>query len=293
MPALPELEGVTHRHVEVGGIRLHVAEAGSGRPVVLVHGWPQHWWYWRRVIPPLAAERRVICLDLRGFGWSDAPPGRYDKATFAADIVGLLDALEIERTDLVAHDWGAWAGFLACLDHPDRFRSYLALNMYPPWPERRPSPGAALGLWRLWYQVVLATPGLGQTLLRRTDFAKRVITTGAVHPEAWTEADLESFADVLREPARARASVRLYRTFMLRELAPYAAGAHRGRRLTVPTLLLHGTRDVAVDHRHLGDWQEWADRMSVELRDDSGHFIAEELPGVVADRALSLARAEL
>ena len=117
-----------------------MAEAGAGEPVLLVHGWPQHWWCWRNVIPPLAAERRVICLDLRGFGWSDAPPGRYDKATFAADIVGLLDALGIERADLVAHDWGAWAGFLACLGHPDRFRSYLALNMYPPWPERRPWP---------------------------------------------------------------------------------------------------------------------------------------------------------
>ena len=290
MPALPELEGVSHRHVEVAGIRLHVAEAGAGDPVLLVHGWPQHWWCWRHVIPPLAAERRVICLDLRGFGWSDAPPGRYDKATFAADIVGALDALGIERVDLVAHDWGAWAGFLACLGHPDRFRSYLALNMYPPWPERRPSLGALLGLWRLWYQVALATPGLGQALVRRTDFPRRVITTGAVHPGAWTEADLESFAAVLREPARARASVRLYRTFLLRELAPYAAGTHRGRRLRVPTLLLHGTRDLAVDHRRLGDWEAWADHMSVELRDDSGHFIAEELPGVVAERALALSR---
>jgi pimeloyl-ACP methyl ester carboxylesterase len=293
MPALPQLDGVTHRHVEVAGLRLHVAEAGAGDPVLLVHGWPQHWWCWRHVLPLLAGERRVICLDLRGFGWSDAPPGRYDKATFAADIVALLDALEIERADLVAHDWGAWAGFLACLGHPDRFRSYLALNMYPPWPERRPSPGAAIGLWRLWYQVLLGAPGLGPALVRRTDFAKRVITTGAVHPEAWTDADLESFAEVLREPARAKATARLYRTFLLRELVPYAAGTHRGRRLTVPTLLLHGTRDVAVDHRHLGDWQAWADRMSVELRDDSGHFIAEELPDVVAGRALALSRGEL
>src|SRR5439155_41170 len=121
-----------------------------------------------------------------------------------------------------------------------------ALNMYTPWPES-PSPRAITMMARLWYQVAIATPGLGQSLIRRTDFVRRVITAGAVH-EAWTDAELESFTSVLRVPARASASVRLYRTFLLRELAPYLAGQFDGRRLVVPTLLLHGTRDLAIDH---------------------------------------------
>ena len=284
---MPHLDGVSHRDVDAAGIRFHVAEAGAGEPVVLLHGWPQNWYCWRKVIPLLAPERRVICPDMRGFGWSDAPPGRYDKQTMADDLIALLDALELERADLIAHDWGAWAGFVACLDRPERIRRYLALNMYGPWPPP-PSPAGLLGVWRLWYQAVLATPGLGSTLLRRTDLVKRVITTGAVQAGVWTEADLESFASVLRDPARARASVRLYRTFLLREMAPYLAGRNRGRRLSVPTLLLHGTKDVAVDHRRLGGWEPWADDMRVELRDDSAHFIAEELPDVVAGRARAL-----
>ena len=284
---MPQVDGVRHRDVEAAGIRFHVAEAGAGDPVVLLHGWPQNWFCWRKVLPLLAPERRVICPDMRGFGWSDAPPGRYDKQTMADDLLALLDALELDSVDLIAHDWGAWAGFLACLDHPHRIRRYLALNMYPLWPDP-PTPRAALGLWRLWYVVALATPGLGRGLIRHTDFVKRVIATGAVQPDVWNKADLESFAGVLRDPARARASVRLYRTFLLRELPPYLAGRHRGRRLTVPTLLLHGTRDLAVDHRRLGDWETWADDMAVELRDDSAHFIAEELPEVVAARAREL-----
>jgi pimeloyl-ACP methyl ester carboxylesterase len=284
---MPHVDGMTHRDVDAAGTRFHVAEMGTGDPVLMLHGWPQHWYAWRKVAPLLARERRVICPDLRGFGWSDAPPGRYGKQQIADDALALLDALELERVDLVAHDWGAWGGFLLCLDHPERIAHYVALNIYPPWPDR-PSPGAALGLWRLWYQAALATPGLGGALLRHTDFVKRVIATGAVHPEAWSAADLEAFAAPLREPDRARASTHLYRTFLARELAPYAAGRYRGRRLTVPTLLLHGTRDIAVDHRRLGDWEAWADDMSVELRDDSGHFIAEELPEVVAERALGL-----
>ncbi len=285
---MPEVAGVTHRRVQANGIGFHVAEAGAGPPVLLMHGWPQHWLVWRSVIPLLAPHRRVICLDLRGFGWSEATRGGYAKEELAGDVIGVLDALELERVDLVAHDWGAWIGFLMCIEHAERINRYLALNIVTPWADARPSPSAVLGLWRLWYQVALATPGLGETLLRRTSFVKRLITAGAVHPDAWSAADLESFSAVLREPARAAASTRLYRTFLLRELVPFVNGRYRGRRSTVPTVLLHGTRDIAIDHHNLGDWRTWADEMSLELRDDSGHFIAEELPEIVAARALAL-----
>src|SRR5208282_745175 len=99
---------------------------------------------------------------------------------------------------------------MLCLEHPDRFSHYLALNMYSPWPER-PSLRGLTVMARLWYQVLLATPALGRAVVQRTDFVRRVITAGAVH-DVWSNADLDIFADVLREPARAEASVRLYRT---------------------------------------------------------------------------------
>jgi pimeloyl-ACP methyl ester carboxylesterase len=286
-PPMPHVAGMTHRTVEAAGIRFHVAEAGQGDPVVLLHGWPQHWFVWRKVAPLLASDRRVICPDLRGFGWTDAPPGRYEKRTFAEDTLALLDALELGEVDLIAHDWGAWAGFLLALDHPERIRHYLALNILTPWPAR-PAPRAVLDLLRLWYQVVISTPGLIHLLLRRTDFVRRIITADAVHRDAWTDEELEAFESVLREPARINASMRLYRTFLLRELGPFLAGKYRGRRLTVPTLLIHGTHDLALDYRRLGDWKRWADDMAVEHRHDSGHFIAEELPEVVAARARAL-----
>ena len=285
--ALPHVEGMTHRSVDVGGIAIHIAEAGSGPPILLLHGWPQHWFAWRKVAPALAVDHRVICPDLRGFGWSDAPPGAYDKATLGEDMIGLLDALGLDRVDLIAHDWGAWIGFLLCLDHPERFAHYLALNMYTPWPDP-PSPRAIAVLVRLWYQAALATPVLGHALIRHTRFVAAMITTGAVHPEAWTHDELDVFIASVRPPARTKASVRLYRTFLVRELWPFVRGQFNGRRLTVPTLLLHGTHDLAVDHRALGQWQAHADDMDVELREDSGHFIAEELPDVVVARARAL-----
>lgn len=285
--SMPVVDGVSHRDVSARGVRFHVAEAGSGEPVLLLHGWPQHWFCWRKLIPLLAGERRLICPDLRGFGWSDAPPGAYDKQSLADDMLALLDALELQRVDLIAHDWGAWAGFLMCLQRPERFSHYLALNIVAPWPNQ-PSLAGVLGLWRLVYQAVIATPGLGSHLIGQTDLVCRMIPTGAVHRDAWSRDELNCFADVLRDPSRTRASVHLYRTFLLREVAPYLAGQYRHQRLTVPTLLLHGTHDVAIDSTRLGDWETHADQMSVELCEDSGHFIAEERPDLVAERARAL-----
>ncbi|HEY1457406.1 MAG TPA: alpha/beta hydrolase [Solirubrobacteraceae bacterium] len=284
---MPQLEGVRHRLLDIGGLELHVAEAGSGPPVLALHGWPQNWYCWRGVIAPLAARHRVICPDLRGFGWSQAPAGDYSKRALADDVLALLDALGLERVDLIAHDWGAWIGFQLCLEHPERFAHYLALNMVTPWPDR-PSLRGLLGVWRLAYQVLLSTPPVARRLLGRGDFVKRILRTGAVHRDAWSEADLELYAALLRQPERIEASINLYRAFLTRELVPYLSGRYGTRRLQVPTLLLHGTRDPAVDHRRLGRWQENSDDMAVEYRDDSGHFIVEELPEIVAERASAL-----
>jgi pimeloyl-ACP methyl ester carboxylesterase len=283
---MPALDDFTHRWVDVGEADIHVAEAGTGSPVLMLHGWPQHWYAWRKVAPELASQHRVICPDLRGFGWSDAPAGAYDKATLAADTIALLDALELERVELIAHDWGAWIGFMLCLEHPERFAHYLALNMYTPWPDPPSLRGVGV-LARLWYQAAIATPLLGSALIAHTPFVRRLILTSAVH-DAWSEDELEVFSAALRAPARVSASVHLYRTFLLRELLPFVRGQFDGMRLTVPTLLLHGTRDLAIDHRSLGRWQANADAMDVELRRDSGHFIAEELPDVVIARAREL-----
>src|SRR5690349_15763880 len=129
LPQLPAVPGVAvaHRRVALAdGTRLHVAEAGDGPALVLVHGWPQHWWAWRRVLPALVQERRVVCPDLRGLGWSDAPPGDYAKERWAADLVALLDALDLDAADLAGHDWGGFAVQLAALRAPDRVRSVAA-----------------------------------------------------------------------------------------------------------------------------------------------------------------------
>jgi pimeloyl-ACP methyl ester carboxylesterase len=111
---MPQAEGVEHRFVNANGIQVHVADAGppDAPAVLLLHGWPQHWYMWRRVMAGLRDEFRLLAPDLRGFGWTEAPGRGYDAETFAQDQVALLDALELDRAHVVGHDWGGWTAML-------------------------------------------------------------------------------------------------------------------------------------------------------------------------------------
>jgi pimeloyl-ACP methyl ester carboxylesterase len=283
----PELDGVTHRYVDVNGTRLHVAEAGEGPAILMLHGWPQHWWVWRKVIPALSEGHRVICPDLRGFGWSDAPAGRYEIQELADDMHALLDELELEQVELIGHDWGGYAGFLLCLKAPERIRHYLALGIVHPWFEPpKPSPQA---LNRTAYQFVLASPGLGSGVLRHAPGFVKLVHKRGSHPDMrWTEAELDCFAQSFRRRDHALASSHVYRSFLLRELPRLRKGHYRSQRLTVPTRILAGVADPVIRGDILAGFEPYADEMSVEIVERCGHFVAEEQPDLVIERAREL-----
>jgi pimeloyl-ACP methyl ester carboxylesterase len=254
--------------------------------VVLLHGWPQHWYLWRDVIPELAKKHRVFAPDLRGFGWSDAPARGYEKEELATDVLALLDALDVDRVYLAGHDWGGWVGFLLALRAPDRVRRFLALNITHPWPDRA---AALANTPRLWYQAAISAPRLGEWVLRRQPGVVRaLLRRSTVRPGTWTNDELDAFVDRLRDPARAWASAQLYRSFLLYEVPQLALGRYDAQRLTVPTLLVFGTRDWAQRTQMLRGFERHADEMRLELVPDCGHFIVDERPDLVAARALEL-----
>jgi pimeloyl-ACP methyl ester carboxylesterase len=284
-PRLPAVPGaaVAHRRVALpDGTHLHVAEAGDGPALVLVHGWPQHWWAWRRLLPALAQERRVVCPDLRGLGWSDAPPGDYAKERWAADLVALLDALDVDTADLAGHDWGGLAVLLAALRAPDRVRSVAALSILHPWPHPGATGPLALAA-ALSYQLPLATPVAGEQLLRRLPvLVRELIRRGSHRDHRWRDDELDAYADVLRAPERARASSAIYRTFLLREAGALAAGRYRDRRLAMPALMLTGDADPVVGAALLERLERHASaRARTEVVARAGHFLPEERPEAV------------
>jgi len=287
---LPQVKGISHRDVHANGLRFHVAEGGPpdavGPPVVLLHGWPQHWFMWRDVLPPLAADRRVIAPDLRGLGWSDAPRSGYRKQQLADDVLALLSEMGVERFDLIGHDWGAFAGFLVCLTAPERVGHYLGCSIPHLWPPaERPS---VRRLLTLWYQVALGSPLLGAALMRQGEFTRRVLKGARAHGR-YTDDELAAFVDVLREPDHARATQQYYRTFLLHELRPLVSGAMKKRTLTTPTRLLWGRRDPILQGAHAtGEHERYAPDTTIEWVDDTGHFLPEERPELVVQRAREL-----
>lgn len=278
----PTVEGVEHRFVEANGIRVHVAETGSADapPVLLLHGWPQHWYMWRRPMTALRDEYRLLAPDLRGFGWTDAPGYGYDGETLAADQVALLDALGLERAHVVGHDWGGWTAMLLGILHAHRIDRMVVCNAPHPWP--RLSARVAVEAWRSWYTWVLAAPGLGRWVLRQRWIARHYLGTGNVDTP-FTDQEIDRYAARFTDPARAEAVVDLYRYYQ-RALREGISRRWRRHRLSVPTLLLFGERDISLSPKLLPGYEPYADDMRVELVPDSGHFIVDEKPDMVIDR---------
>jgi pimeloyl-ACP methyl ester carboxylesterase len=238
-----------------------------------MHGWPQHWYLWRDVIPLVAPHARLIAPDFRGFGWSDAPRDGYRKDQLKRDILALLDELEVDELSIAGHDWGGYVGFLLALEHPERVRSFLALNVIPPWPARDRK--TALDAWRLAYMPLLAIPGLGRRIGRAV--ARRGLRDSGLDPAA-----VDAFAGRL-----GRVTEPLYRSF-LGELPAIFRGRYSAEHLRAPTRLVFGVRDPVLTTRAAKDAAAQTDSIELELVADAGHFVVDEKPELVADRLLAM-----
>jgi pimeloyl-ACP methyl ester carboxylesterase len=286
---MPEVDGTRHSYHRVGEVELHLAAAGQGPPLLLLHGWWQHWYTWRELIPPLSREYRVLCPDLRGFGWSEAPPKGYRRETMARDILGLLDELGVERVRAIGHDWGGWLGFLLCLMAPERIERFLALGIANP-----SAPLSAVSVanyWRFWYQWLLAAPLIGPAEVGRLSRQRGITLRWAAGPrERWNQESLRIFLAQLEEPERVRASVLLYRDFLRHDMRHMLLGRYRRERPGVPTLLLHGEQDNIIRPSNLPHPRAWAADLEIEPIPDCGHFIVDERPELVLERAIAFFR---
>ncbi|RXH55381.1 alpha/beta fold hydrolase [Granulicella sibirica] len=140
------LPGFQNESVEVNGVRLHYVAGGHGSPILLLPGWPETWWAYRKIMPRLAKDHRVLSIDLRGMGSSSRPADGYDKKTMANDIAQLLVKLQYDKAIVVGHDIGAMVAFSLAENHPDQVEKLVMLDSSHPSPAYLslallPSPG--------------------------------------------------------------------------------------------------------------------------------------------------------
>jgi pimeloyl-ACP methyl ester carboxylesterase len=276
------------RFLDLPGLRMHVVEAGTGTPVVLVHGFPQSSRAWARVMTLIEPHARAIAPDLRGAGRSDAPDSPYRLDTMCGDLVELLDALGIPQAVVVGHDIGALGALALAMDHPERVSHLVVLSVPPMY--LRMTPSMLRSARHLWFQYALAMPGVGERLLSGGEqrLPHLLFSAFAAHGGV-SERDREAYVARLREPDRARAASRTYRQLVVPEFMRIARGGYRDRLPTMPTLVLLGAEDAVVSPAALAGVERYAPSIRVEELPGAGHWIVDEQPAEVARRILEFA----
>lgn len=275
---------------DAGGVRLHHVQCGptDGAPVVLVPGWPETWYAWRRVMPLLAAAgRRAIAFDPPGLGQSDyLPQGTaYDTGRVADVVYEAVTSLDLEPFDLVGHDVGCWIAYALATRHPGAVRSLTLLEAALP----GVTPDAAFAVTnapKVFQFYLNAVPDLPELLMqgKTRDFLAWLFRTKAADPRAIGPADVDEYVRRYDDPARMTAGFDYYRAVPA-SLAQNRAAA----RLTMPTLALGGEHGVGTAlHDAL---RGHADRLEGGQILGAGHYLPEECPDELAARILAHADA--
>ncbi len=236
--------GCTHRQAVVNGVRLHYVEAGRGPLVVLLHGFPEFWYSWRRQIPALTeAGFRVVAPDLRGYNQSEKPRGvpAYRAGVVAGDVAALIQHAGESSAAVVGHDWGGSVAWQVAIRHPDRVERLAVLAAPHPIAFRqglrRPSQ-----VLRSWYAFFFQLPWLPEATFRRRSFAGlvRAFRQDPVHPDAFTDVDIAEYQRALSQPGALTAAINYYRA-ALRSGRSDETGL---RPVDVRTLVIWGDRDL-------------------------------------------------
>lgn len=280
---LQDLPGFAHRFVDGDGVCVHAVEGGrlDGPTLVLLAGFPQTWWAWRKVMPGLADRYHVIAVDLPGQGNSARPDrSSYDTHTVAATVHAAVEALGTSTYWLAAHDIGAWVGFSLALRYENQLHGVALLDAGIPgitMPTSIPIDPALA--WKTWHFAFHVLPDLPETLLtgREREYVKWFLEAKTHLSGTVDSADVEHYAAAIAADGGLRASLAYYRDAA--ESARINCEILDRRRLALPILGIsssHGSiRDMAESIR------PWADNATGIIVPGAGHYIPDEQPDAV------------
>jgi pimeloyl-ACP methyl ester carboxylesterase len=270
------IPAVDHHRVSVNGTDLHYVAAGTaGSPVLLVHGFPETWWVFRKLIPLLSEHHRVFAVDLRGFGDSATAGPEHDSATAANDLVDLIAGLDVGPVHLTGQDISGPTTFRVAATHPELVRSYAGIETALPGFGAEALADVTHG--GAWHIGVLAAPGIPEMLLagrERAFLADYAIPSLTASPDAFTDTDIDELVRSYSRPGAFAGAAGLYRSLLSEgeELRRLAAG-----KLAMPVLAVAGFSD-----RTPTTLRQVATDVTAVSIEGIGHYVAMEAPDRLA-----------
>jgi pimeloyl-ACP methyl ester carboxylesterase len=270
----------THHTVQLEDVRLHYVIGGAGDPVVLLHGWSETWYEWRRIVPALAEAYTVIAPDLRGLGDSSKPPAGFDKRTVAGDIHQLVRALGHERILLVGHDHGAAVAYAYAAAHREDVRRLAILEMalMGAGGELGMDNSSGGGLWHLSFQ---GAGEIAEALIRGRErmYLSWFYKNFLYDPTAISEADIDEYVRTYSAPGGL--GLEYYQAFMQDAADNRETAKHK---LSIPVLAVGG--DSCLGDLVEQSMRVLADDVRGVVLERCGHFVPEERPRELLDHLL-------
>ena len=270
-------------YAQIGGVKLHYAKAGDGENLVLLlHGFPEFWYSWRRQLAALSDEYTIVAPDMRGFNWSDKPPhvSDYKVDKLVDDVLGLIRHFGHEKAAIVGHDWGAIVAWAIAEKYPDAVSKLVCMQVPP----------TSVWLKNLtfrqflasWYMLFFQIPRLPEWVLSKNDFAvgERLFRNAAADPAFFSDEEIEKYKESWREPRALTSAINYYRANFFDKFF------NRGEteKIKVPTLFIYGEKDTAVLPETVENVKEAIDAPYEEVRiPESGHWVQQEAAEAVND----------
>ena len=272
---------IRHDYAQIGDVRLHYAECGSGDELVLLlHGFPECWYSWRYQLPVLGAQYQVVAPDMRGYNLSDKPSRveDYRIEILVDDVLGLIRHFGKEKALIVGHDWGAAVAWAVAQRHPEVVSKLVALQVPPP--KAWQANFTLRQFLSSWYMFFFQLPRLPEWWARANDCARmeRMYRETSFRPGAFTDADLAVYREALTQPGALTSSLNYYRANVFRSLFARKDKSGEGdQKICVPTLFIYGELDMAVLPSTVRGLERFVSAPYTELRiPDSGHWVQNE-----------------
>ena len=276
-----------HDTVRANGVSFHYVEAGDGPLVLLLHGFPEFWYSWRRQLSPLAdAGYHVVAPDLRGYNRTEKPDGveSYAIEELVEDVTGLVDALGHGTARLVGHDWGGFVAWETACRRPGVVDRLVSVGVSHPAAFDRGLD--RLGqLLRSWYMYFFRLPRFPERALRADDYAAHegMVSNMVVNSDAFTDTDFDRYRAAMARPGALTAMVNYYRANLgkrlLRKLVvprfgrPVSSTRFAAGRVDVPTMVLYGERDHFDAAAMFQGIDRWVDDVRLEAFPDASHWV--------------------